>query len=145
MACTRRVLHLLCDRNHTAHRINRKLNFGKQFTYSLSCIKPPNIPLKSKFSFTCILYAYSHVSPYTEKQWYIRAVCYLIWRQLTWTLYVYTLYTQPLLLTYHICSYLKTLHFLWWGLFSALNAVDLFRFSRIVKHLLLGCCVEHCW
>jgi len=58
-------------------------------------------------------------------------------------LHTYTIYLSWLL-TYPICSYLQTVHFLCWGLISALNAADFVGLSN-VKNLLLGYCVEHCW
>jgi len=58
-------------------------------------------------------------------------------------LHTYTIYPSRLL-TYPICSYLQTVHFLCWGLTSALNAADFVGLSD-VENLLLGYWVEHCW
>ena len=56
-------------------------------------------------------------------------------------IHTHTLYIQASLLTYLICSYHQTLHFLCWRLSSALNSVDLVGLSDVVENLMLGCSV----
>ena len=51
--------------------------------------------------------------------------------------HTYAIYTSQSVNIFN-CSYLKTFHFLCWGLSSALNAFDLVGLSGVVKNLLLG-------
>jgi len=45
-----------------------KIKFFKKYIFSLSCIMPRTFLVENSSSVMCILNAYSHVSPCTEKQ-----------------------------------------------------------------------------
>ena len=65
---------MMCLKSHSPLHVE-KIQFKKKNIFSLSSFMTGTIPVENSSLLMCILYAYIHVSQFTEKQCYLRSVC----------------------------------------------------------------------